>query len=926
VNTKKLALILFVGLLTAGLLSCGNGKRVSTTMRADAPAPTTVQQVEWPAGLPADMAQPWETLDGAGRVVSSINLQSQFVPGVERFLEAGSVSNFGEASRMQSGAPGDENISWSIYRIPMGAEQPGTIAADVNLRLTSTNTESEYYIGVGDYSANTWHWNGPFSVSHVRFNVPSAAYTSGLGNLMLAVVAYDGADFDLVGLGVNARDNADTTPPPAPSAPTLTPMAGGVLAEWVPVVAADLAGYRVYADGKNSFDYIEGGTSAFIPATADVALTLSAVDVSGNESAQSDASNSAPLTGSAPVVSLTAGAASGRRGDIISLNASGAASYDWDVNGDGNWDITGDTTGTAFANTTNMGIIRPALRAHAAGGGFWMGAVSLIIAGNSRPVVSATVDVASGVAPLAVNFTLTAEDDDGTIAEYAWDFEGDGIYDGTSATNPSPLPNTYSTANLYNAKFRVTDNEGSWDVDTVSINATKPPDPPGPAQPTAALTATPMAAYIGENGTADIQFDASASTDPSGGGLTFVFDPEGIGPVGYVDNGTVSTIGHSYIQPGTYLATVYVTDSNLVTVQASVQIQVYKFNSNTIDTTVGAGYYNSTAVINGNPAVAYHDNSILGLVYMRANDPEGITWAPRVVVDVSTYTGGYPSLCTVQGRPAIGYYEFSSGSVMYIRANDKNGEDWPAPTVVDSVSLAYGYTSMAVVDGRPAIAFVQGLTSKLLYVRASDSFGTTWGTPPVVADDSGFVLQDNCRLIVANGSPAVAYLKTSGSTNNYAAFVRADDMDGTTWGTPQYVTFIEECSGFISAAIVNGFPAISWYNGSYSTLVYIRATDGDGASWGPPVEPDPTIGDIGAYTSLTCVNGQPVICYRDSFNGYLRFIAATDGVGNSWLNPQLVDTQVYAGEYASMCAVGNRLAIAYRDVSNGMLRFAMGSN
>lgn len=90
-------------------------------------------------------------MDGSGRVVNSINLQSQFVPGVERFQEAGDVSDLGEASSFTSGTPGDEVLSWAIYRIPMGADQPGTIATDVNLRLNSS-----YYIGVGDYSVNTW--------------------------------------------------------------------------------------------------------------------------------------------------------------------------------------------------------------------------------------------------------------------------------------------------------------------------------------------------------------------------------------------------------------------------------------------------------------------------------------------------------------------------------------------------------------------------------------------------------------------------------------------------------------------------------------------------------------------------------------------------------------------------------------------------
>lgn len=476
-----IALVLSMLAIATLLFSCGGrgNMRFPTSPNTPGIAPDTQSQQReavWPTNLPVDKAQPWETVDGSGRITSSINLQSQFMPGVERFLEAGSVSDLGEASRMTSGAPGGQGVSWAIYRIPMGAEQPGTIAADVNLRLTSANAESEYYLGVGDYSLNTWHWHGPFDVSHVRFNLPAAAYTSALGNLMVAVVAYDGADFDLVGLGVNARDDADSSAPPAPPAPALTPVAGGVLAEWVPVVASDLAGYRVYANGRETLNYVEGGTSTFIPTAGDVSVTLKSVDVSGNASDASPAANATPLTGDIPVVQLTASSPSGKRGNVISLTASGADSFDWDVDGDGTWDITGDATGTAFATTSNMGIIRPALRAHSAAGGFWMGAVSLIIAGNSRPVVSASASPQSGTSPLAVNFTVTAEDDDGILAEYAWDFDGDGIYDATSATNPSPLQNVYINEGLYNAKFRVTDNGGSWDVDTIAVDIE-----PGPA-------------------------------------------------------------------------------------------------------------------------------------------------------------------------------------------------------------------------------------------------------------------------------------------------------------------------------------------------------------------------------------------------------------------------------------------------------------
>ncbi len=243
---KRLFVLIFGVVVLAfivALTACGGNTRKATAIPVLSPDYATMLQptanLSWPQSLPVDNLQPWETLDGSGRLVSSINLQSQFVPGADRFLEAGTVTDLGEASRFNSGDVGNREVSYAIYRIPMGAEQPGTIAADVNVYITS-----DYYVGIADYSANTWRWHGPFKANHVRIPLPDHEYTSTLGNLMLAVVAFDGAMFDLVGLGVNARDYADSTAPDAPPAPVLTPIPGGLLVEWLPVVASDLAGYR----------------------------------------------------------------------------------------------------------------------------------------------------------------------------------------------------------------------------------------------------------------------------------------------------------------------------------------------------------------------------------------------------------------------------------------------------------------------------------------------------------------------------------------------------------------------------------------------------------------------------------------------------------------------------------------------------------
>ena len=80
--------------LFAVVAGCGASPVGTGPLATDSGAGPGVAQAAWPAALPADRVQPWERLDAAGRVIpqhgaSSINGASEFVPGVERYLEGG---------------------------------------------------------------------------------------------------------------------------------------------------------------------------------------------------------------------------------------------------------------------------------------------------------------------------------------------------------------------------------------------------------------------------------------------------------------------------------------------------------------------------------------------------------------------------------------------------------------------------------------------------------------------------------------------------------------------------------------------------------------------------------------------------------------------------------------------------------------------
>jgi hypothetical protein len=73
--------------------------------------------------------------------------------------------------------------------------------------------------------------------------------------------------------------------------------------------------------------------------------------------------------------------------------------------------------------------------------------------------------------------------------------------------------------------------------------------------------------------------------------------------------------------------------------------------------------------------------------------------------------------------------------------------------------------------------------------------------------------------------------------------------------------------------VINGNPAIAYYDLSHSALIYVRATTADGSSWDTPICVD-SIGDVGKHVSIQVVNGNPAITYYDETNGNLKYIRA----------------------------------------------------
>ncbi len=127
---------------------------------------------------------------------------------------------------------------------------------------------------------------------------------------------------------------------------------------------------------------------------------------------------------------------------------------------------------------------------------------------NQPPTAVAQATPTTGPLPLTVTFDGrgSTDPDAGDSLSYAWDLDGDGLFDDSFSAQPS---RTYTSQGAVTARLRVTDSSGESDTDSIEIN-------PGgdPPQATIATPAPTLRWAVGDT----ITFSGSA-TDPQQGTL-----------------------------------------------------------------------------------------------------------------------------------------------------------------------------------------------------------------------------------------------------------------------------------------------------------------------------------------------------------------------------------------------------------------------
>jgi PKD repeat protein len=429
---------------------------------------------------------------------------------------------------------------------------------------------------------------------------------------------------------------------------------------------------------------------------------------------------------------------------------------------------------------------------------------------NLAPIASFDIDVSSGPGPLTVSFDGSDSlDTDGTVANYYWDFDGDGDTDSTTFLPQAQF--TYGAAGTYSAKLMVDDNddaesntatrqvsvESGWAVQSIeTVDHVR--DISMLSVPEVEVFENVLLAFDaldeGENALHFHVSDASAQVfDTESPNLT---QSNSVASLIYLD-GKPHIFYSRYegiLQAGLY----YHTAADTVGLLWGGDSTLVQAGGNIASSGVAA------FELGGFPAALYADYQA-SIYFSLAALANGIAWeAPVLVADLDEPAGlSQPHAVMAGGKPALAILGVNTNNVYFMRSTDGEFGDIESLQQplngVNSSSMAMG-----LIGGVPVIVY--GDDYRLMLIRATDASAAAWGPPTEVYAPVQLTYPSNLVLADIGGVPAVAYHDSIG---HKVVYVAAADANADSWLDAEVVDSFAS-SGFKLCLIsFLGYPALA---------------------------------------------------------------------------------------------------------------------
>ncbi|MCB1187929.1 hypothetical protein KDL29_12245 [bacterium] len=303
-----------------------------------------------------------------------------------------------------------------------------------------------------------------------------------------------------------------------------------------------------------------------------------------------------------------------------------------------------------------------------------------------------------------------------------------------------------------------------------------------------------------------------------------------------------------------------------------------------------------------------------------------------VTVDARSGTGRESSILEVDGKPAIAYRRAKGGpdyDLLFAYSDTELGidpDDWEY-TVVHDGAAAGASISTAIIAGHPAIAYHESSAGELIYVRSTDALGRTESNwqDRVVVDTDGEVGRE-ASMAVINGNPAIAYYDFSNDSLKYArSSTELGDQSGD-WTTVRTVDSTSPTGRYPVLATVNGNPAIAYQDTEGNSINYKRSLGPNGsgpADWNSTAMVDASLNPIGAV-GLLVADGNPAVFHTDFMTRSLHYIRSStqDGTDSEeWSDDVFLEGDFNVNIHLSATLVNGNPAVAYTDFDNSRLMY-----
>lgn len=323
----------------------------------------------------------------------------------------------------------------------------------------------------------------------------------------------------------------------------------------------------------------------------------------------------------------------------------------------------------------------------------------------------------------------------------------------------------------------------------------------------------------------------------------------------------------------------------------------------------------------GVPYVSYLDASSGYLKFARTF---GLSWKHRNLI-TSPASGLYSSIAVFNGQPRVAYYEQTNRDLMYARSI--TSDIWRLSTVDKTFDVGK-YVSLAMDSGgKPHISYYDTTNQELAYAEL-DIFGTGWVTQTI--DSIGNVGLYTSIAVDADKNPWISYYD---ATQGALRLAYRSPINSWVKVVIDYIGMLGPTGVGASSSIAidgAGRPHITYYDVTNKMLKH--------ATWDGISDPDISVidsaQDTGRYNSLAIHSLGGVdtlhVCYYDYTNGDLKYAQST---GLGW-DLQVVDgavgldgDSVNEGDVGQYCDIAlnadGQPVISYYANSKGDLKVAM---